>query len=200
MQIIQWLSDIDTAFFLWINVKLSNPIFDWFMPKITNSDNWIVHGILLIAWLIIYGKKRGRIAVLLLLITIGLTDSLAAQIIKPIVGRIRPSHSMPEMINLLVSRGGKLSFVSNHAANMFALSVILGYFYASLRPWITLLAGMIAFSRVYVGVHYPADAIFGGLFGYTIAWGVLSLWVTVKMRELKRGRMWVWYDDIPRAD
>jgi len=55
------------------------------------------------------------------------------------------------------------------------------------------LAGIISFSRIYVGVHYPGDVIFGALYGYLVAWTVLSLWVMIKMRELKRGRTWVWY-------
>jgi membrane-associated phospholipid phosphatase len=57
------------------------------------------------------------------------------------------------------------------------------------------LAVVIAFSRVYVGVHYPADVLVGGLFGYGMAWLVLTLWVILKMRELKRGQTWVWYED-----
>ena len=57
------------------------------------------------------------------------------------------------------------------------------------------LAVVIAFSRVYVGVHYPADVLVGGLFGYIMAWLVLTLWVILKMRELKRGQTWVWYED-----
>ena len=45
----------------------------------------------------------------------------------------------------------------------------------------------------YVGVHYPADIIFGGLLGYGLAWSVLSLWVIIKMREIKKGSKWVIY-------
>jgi membrane-associated phospholipid phosphatase len=56
------------------------------------------------------------------------------------------------------------------------------------------LAIIIAFSRVYVGVHYPADVLLGGLIGYGMAWSILTLWVILKMRELKRGQTWVWYE------
>lgn len=197
MNIIQKLSETDKALFFWINKSLSNPFFDVLMPLITNPDNWIIPGSLLILCLLIFGEKRGRITVLVLLVVIGLTDSIAAQIIKPWIGRIRPSHTYADMINLLVSKGGKYSFVSNHAANMFALTVVVSYFYRSWKPWLVSISILIAFSRIYVGVHYPGDVIAGALFGYGIAWTVITLFVILKMRELKRGRTWVWYDDSP---
>jgi len=101
---------------------------------------------------------------------------------------------MTESINLLVAKGGKFSFVSNHAANMFCAAAVLSYFYARWKNILYALAAAVSFSRVYVGVHYPGDVIFGGLFGYGMAWLVLSLWVIIKMREIKRGQTWVLYE------
>ena len=189
-QIIQF----DHNLFHYINGNLSNSFFNWFMPFVTNQNNWILPLLVLIYWLLFRGEKRGRITFVILIVTVVLIDAVAAQIIKPMIGRIRPSHAIPEMINLLVPPGGKFSFVSNHSANAFGLSVILGYFYPAWKWQVTGIAFIIAFSRVYVGVHYPADIFFGALFGYGTAWIILSLWVVLKMRELKRGRKWVWYE------
>ena len=86
---------------------------------------------------------------------------------------------------------------SNHASNIFALAVILSYFYGRIRIPLFVLASFIAISRVYVGVHYPGDVIVGGLFGYSIGWSVITLWVIIKMRELKRRQTWVWYESEP---
>lgn len=191
---ISWLDSIDKTFFHIFNSTLSNPVFDFIMPLITNEHNWIIPILLLIISLIIKGGKRGRITAAILIIAVVITDAIAAQMIKPWVGRIRPSHSMIEAINLLVAKGGKYSFVSNHAANIFCFATVLTYFYPKWKKWLYSLAAVVAFSRVYVGVHFPGDVIFGGLYGYGMAWAIISLWIIIKMREIKRGQTWVLYD------
>ncbi len=191
---ISWLESIDTALFHILNGKLSNPIFDFIMPIITNQNYWIIPIFVLVFGLIFKGGSRGKITAVLLIIALVTTDAIAAQFIKPIVGRLRPSHAIIESINLLVHKGGKYSFVSNHAANMFCAATVFTYFYSKWSYVFYISATLVAFSRIYVGVHYPGDVIFGGLFGYGIAWVVISLWVIVKMREIKRGKTWVLYE------
>lgn len=191
---ISWLDNIDTALFQFFNGTLSNPIFDFIMPIITNQDIWVIPILLLVLGLIFKGGKRGKIAAVLLLIAVTATDVIAGQMIKPLVGRLRPSHAMTESLNLLVAKGGKFSFVSNHAANMFCAATVLTYFYSKWKNLLYTLAAVVAFSRVYVGVHYPGDIVFGGLFGYGMAWLAISLWVIIKMREIKRGQTWVLYE------
>ncbi len=191
---ISWLDNIDTALFQFFNGTFSNPIFDFIMPIITNQDIWVIPILLLVLGLIFKGGKRGKIAAVLLLIAVTATDVIAGQMIKPLVGRLRPSHAMTESLNLLVAKGGKFSFVSNHAANMFCAATVLTYFYSKWKNLLYTLAAVVAFSRVYVGVHYPGDIVFGGLFGYGMAWLAISLWVIIKMREIKRGQTWVLYE------
>ena len=184
---------IDKKLMVFLNKTISNSIFDILMPIITNQNFLAIIGVILIIYLVYFGEKKGRITLLVLLFAAGMSDAICAQIIKPWVGRIRPSHEFIEYINLLVSKGGKWSFPSNHAANSFAFATVLSYFYDKNKIILFSIASAIAFSRVYVGVHYPMDIFFGGLIGYTISWMILSIWVIIKMRELKRGRMWVWY-------
>ncbi|MBT88796.1 MAG: hypothetical protein CMG30_04450 [Candidatus Marinimicrobia bacterium] len=191
---ISWLNSIDTALFYFFNGSLSNPIFDFIMPIITNQDYWAIPILILVFGFIFKGGSRGRITFALLILSVIATDAIAAQFIKPIVGRLRPSHAIIDSINLLVHKGGKYSFVSNHAANMFCAATVLTYFYSKWKYVFYISATLVAFSRIYVGVHYPGDVIFGGLFGYGIAWMVISLWVIVKMREIKRGKTWVLYE------
>ena len=185
---------LDIKIFFLINQTLSNPVFDSIMPLITNKNNWILIIIILFFYLAIMNGRRGQIAFVILIVVVGFTDSFSTFILKPYFGRIRPSHEIYEYINLLVARGGEWSMPSNHAANITAIAVVLSYFYDKMKIPLYSLAVIIAFSRVYVGVHYPADVLVGGLIGYGMAWSILTLWVILKMRELKRGQTWVWYE------
>lgn len=184
---------IDHALFHFINDTIANPILNWIMPIVTNENNIAIPLILFWLWLLLFQGKRGKIAAILLLLTVALTDVIAAQIIKPWIGRIRPSHAMLDNINLLVSKGGKYGFVSNHAANTMAAVTIIGYFYKKWKSVVITISIIVGFSRVYVGVHYPFDVLGGWFFGYAVAWGILSIWVILKIREMKRGRTWINY-------
>ena len=190
---LELLDQIDHKIFYLINGTLTNPIFDLFFTTITNEHLWIFPVLIGLLWLIIRGGKREKIAAVLVLIAASTTDAIVAQIIKPVIGRLRPSHALGDTINLLVSKGGLYGFISAHAANIFAATTVLSYFYKQWKNPLLFLACSVAVSRVYVGVHYPGDVLFGGLFGYGIAWVVITLWVFLKMRELKRGRTWVQY-------
>ena len=185
--------EIDKQVMVFLNKTISNSIFDFIMPIITNQNFLVFFGLILIGYLAYFGGKKGRITIAVLLIAAGASDAICFQIIKPWVGRIRPSHEFYEYINLLVSKGGKYSFPSNHAANSFVFATVLSYFYDKNKYSLYILASAIAFSRVYVGVHYPLDIFVGSIIGYAISWIMLSIWVIIKMRELKRGKMWVWY-------
>ena len=190
-----FLESLDIKIIFWINQSLSNPVFDFIMPILTNENYWAIPLIWLIVFLVFFQGKRGRIAIVILIVAVAVTDSVSAFILKPYFERIRPSYDLVEYVNLLVAKGGKWGMPSNHAANIFALAVVLSCFYDKMKVPLFSLAVVIAFSRVYVGVHYPADVLVGGLFGYGMAWLVLTLWVILKMRELKRGQTWVWYED-----
>ncbi len=187
------LMKIDHVVFHFINGTIANPMLNWLMPVVTNENNVAIPLILIILWMILFNGKRGKIAAVLLILAVVLTDIIAAQLIKPWIGRIRPSHAMLDEINLLVSKGGKYSFVSNHAANTMSAATIIGYFYKKWKYMTVGISLIVGFSRIYVGVHYPFDVLGGWIFGYALAWGILSIWVVLKMREIKRGRIWINY-------
>ena len=188
-----WLDQIDRSILYFINDTLSNQIFDLFFTTITNEHLWAIPVLIGLLALIVRGGKRGKIAAVLVLIAASATDATVVEIIKPAIGRLRPSHALEDTINLLVPKGGRYGFVSAHAANIFAGTTVLSYFYKQWKKPLLFLAFSVALSRVYVGVHYPGDVLFGGLFGYGMAWVIITLWIFLKMRELKRGRTWIRY-------
>tara|TARA_B100000131_G_C18123947_1_gene613957 strand:- start:3670 stop:4269 length:600 start_codon:yes stop_codon:yes gene_type:complete len=193
---ISFIDKLDKSILIWIHENHS-PLFDSIMPFITNKENWLLPIFILVILLGFKSGKKGKITLAILTLSIVFTDSICAQVFKPFFERLRPSHISLDGLNLLVSKGGKYSMPSNHAANVFTISVIITYFFEYLKIPMFIFATIIAFSRIYVGVHYPSDVVIGSLFGYLVGWTALSLWVILKIRELKRRQTWVWYESDP---
>ena len=191
---LDFLNTIEINLLIWIQNHLSNSFFNFLMPFITNEKNWFIPIIILCYKLGFQSGKKGRLSLIILIISLALTDAICAQILKPFFERIRPSHLNIEEFKLLVSKGGKWSMPSNHAANIFSLAAILSYFYHKFTPFLYVLAFSIAFSRVYVGVHFVGDVVVGAIVGYSIAIVVLTFWGIIKLKEIKKGRNWIMTD------
>jgi len=177
--LIDFMQEIDTAVFYFINVTLANPFFDWFMPFITEKKHWFpVWGILIIG-LLWKGGKKGRTVVLLIIPVIFLSDQLSAHVLKPLIARPRPCVTLPD-VHLLVGVKRSLSFPSAHAANFFAVATYFNYFYPKYR-WVYFGgAFFVALSRVSIGVHYPLDIIAGGILGAACALFVIHTWRAIE--------------------
>ena len=164
------LYGIDHTIFLMVNRTLQNPVFDLLMPAL--SDKWL--GLLVIAvvvpWLPIRYGRRAWPAIALAVLAVGLSD-LGAGAIKNIVQRIRPCHIISE-VHLLAGCTRSFAMPSNHASNMFAFATVTGILLPRWR-WVVLpLAGSVAYSRVYLGVHYPTDVLVGAVCGIAVGWGL----------------------------
>tara|TARA_S200000501_G_scaffold291265_1_gene276443 strand:- start:460 stop:1038 length:579 start_codon:yes stop_codon:yes gene_type:complete len=188
---LDFLNTIEINLLIWIQNQLSNGVFNILMPLITNEKNWLIPIFILIFKLGFQSGKKGKLSLIILIISLALTDAVCAQILKPFFERIRPSHLDIEGFKLLVSKGGKWSMPSNHAANIFSLAAILSYFYHKFTPFLYVLAFSIAFSRVYVGVHFVGDVVVGAIVGYSIAIVVLTFWGIIKLKEIKKNRNWI---------
>ena len=85
-----------------------------------------------------------------------------------------------------MGKGGKYGFVSSHAANIFAACTVLGFFYKKYKIQFLFIAYLISFSRVYVGVHYPADVLFGGFLGYLLATIIITIYSILLFNYFKK--------------
>ncbi len=172
---IETLKHIDQQLFFLINRGFANPIFDFLLPLMRSKYFWAPLYIFLIVYIIKSNKtSKGIWTIAFVLITFALTDFVSASIIKETVQRLRPCND-PEIMGFvrnIVGCGNGYSFVSSHAANHFGIAIFLGLFFNEYR-WVgisfKIWATVIAFSQVYVGVHYPIDVICGMFLGIGIA-------------------------------
>lgn len=174
--------ELDTELFYFFNATIANDFFDVLMPVITNKKTWIVPLIALGLGMLIKGSKKARIAVIIALLAVAQADLLCYRILKPLVGRPRPSRAL-EDARVLGRRGGRHGFPSNHAANITAAMTVFAYFYRRFLYGFLSIAVLISFSRIYVGVHYPLDVIAGMMIGALISFLCIALWNVMDKRQ-----------------
>ncbi|WP_210116311.1 phosphatase PAP2 family protein [Hymenobacter fodinae] len=138
------------------------------------------------ALLVVLGRSFGRrawVLVPLIAVLILASDQLASGLLKPWVLRLRPSHEpgLASQLHLLHGyRGGLYGFVSSHAANAFALAFYLLFTARHRLPWLAWVllpwATLVAYSRLYLGVHYPSDVLVPLLLSLPLAYGTSRLY------------------------
>jgi undecaprenyl-diphosphatase len=187
---LEFLNQIDTAVFLFLN-SLNSPFMDTVMFYISDRFTWIPF-YLLLTYLIFrnYGV-RGLWVMLFAIITITLSDQIS-DAMKDNLKRFRPCHDpdLAGMVHIVRGHcGGQYGFVSSHAANSWALATfvisMIGSRFKFLVPVMITFAVLKSYSRVYLGVHYPGDIIFGALLGILIGWFVVYLWKMFSARFLR---------------
>jgi len=170
------LIHIDKELFFFLN-GLNSAFFDFIMYWLSDKYIWIPLYLLFIYWLIRYYKKKTIIILAFAGLLIFLTDFSSVQLFKNVFLRLRPCHDpdLQGLVHMVNDRcGGKYSFVSSHATNMFGLAVFMNRFLGKKMKYFSLLifiwAALISYSRIYLGVHFPADVICGTLLGSLLGW------------------------------
>lgn len=166
---------MDRTLFYAINHGIKNPFLDWLMPIVTSHNSWIPIGIILTTYLVCKNPKRGVLVFLLIVAAVIIGDMVNHRILKEIFARIRPCRELPD-VYLLTGCGHSFSFPSSHSVNSFTLALLIGLFERKLLIIAILAASLVAFSRVYLGVHYPSDVIAGALAGIGI--GYAAYWIS----------------------
>lgn len=163
--------------------ELHTPLIDGLMVFITSLGDhgwfWLLMGVLLFSF------PRTRLLGGCMLISIAAGFLLGNVLLKNIAARQRPCWLDPS-VKLLVRVPGDFSFPSGHSLVSFEGAVCIFLFN---RKWgipALMLAVLIAFSRLYLFVHFPTDVLAGIVMGTAIAWTVV--W-TVKRRMENRARV-----------
>jgi len=167
------LQMVDTWGFILINRVLQNPVFDVLMPILNTKPYYFLPAAATILLLALRGGRRMRILLAVCAAAVVLSDQ-GANLIKEAIQRTRPCHVIPE-VHLLAGCSQSSAFPSNHASNIFAIATMAWLEFRRWRWVLPAFAVAMAYSRVYVGVHYPADAMGGALWGAAIGWSCTAL-------------------------
>ena len=162
------LLNLDVGFLLFLQDSVRNPILNSIMIFITSLGNggmlWIAATVLLMI-----PKKTRKVG---LMSAIALLGSLIINnnLIKNLVQRPRPFRTFPEL-QIIIPTPSEFSFPSGHTSSSFAAAAV---FYRHLPKKLgvpsVVLAGLIGFSRLYVGVHYPTDVLAGVIMGILLSY------------------------------
>jgi len=171
---VQILLRWDENFFYLINGRTQNALFDLIMPVLSDFRLWRWPLLAVIVAVIIFGKRRARITILTALVAVVLSDQLSSGLLKPLVCRPRPGYVL-NGVRLLAGRGGRYGFPSSHAANVFSAWIVLGLRHPRLKYILAIVPLAVAYSRVYMGVHYPLDVIGGAILGLAVGLGLTVL-------------------------
>ena len=169
----QALFRLEQAVLLWLQDNLRGPVSGGLMRLLSRLGDagliWIAVTIILLLC-----KKTRRTGVFCaagMLLTLLVVNVC----IKPLAGRIRP-YEVIEGLSILVAPHEDFSFPSGHSANSFACAWVLFRMLRGKKRILPLiLAAMIAFSRLVVGVHYPTDVLAGAAIGALLAECTLRL-------------------------
>ncbi|HHZ06605.1 MAG TPA: phosphatase PAP2 family protein [Clostridiales bacterium] len=156
--------DLPTLVF--IREYIQNPIFNILMPLFSFIGEYGMIWIL-IGGALICGKKSRPYGIMLL-IAISVSYVLGEVMLKNIVCRVRPCNVFTD-VSMIVKRPDSFSFPSGHSSSSFCASTILLLYDKRIGIPALGLAGCIAFSRLYLFVHYPTDVLAGILLGISCA-------------------------------
>jgi undecaprenyl-diphosphatase len=171
---VDYHSGLDLALFHAVNGYGSERLDPVFLAL---SAQWfgILCGALVVAFVALRGGRRRLALLLAFALALSLSDSFGANVLKPLLGRMRPCFALPSGSFRWIGQASDVgSLPSLHASNLFAMAGVA--WSAGRRAGIAALAiaALVALSRVYLGVHWPTDVLAGAGWGLACAW--IGLW------------------------
>lgn len=169
--------NLNTEIFYFINNNMSNPSLDVIMPQLTNIGGFLSLLVVCVLAVLVfrhYNKERYLRISRLCLYSLLLSGAIVALLKLGVVAN-RPFESLSH-VNQLVVPSEPNSFPSGHTSSTFSVVTVLVHEFRQNKGLIIILilfSLMLAFSRVYCGVHYPLDVVVGAMVG--ILSGILVL-------------------------
>ena len=171
---------MDEKIFHLINEQWTNPAFDLFMPLISYAEIWTPFFLIAAVALLIFGGFRGRAFVFCTALTLGLSNA-PVDPLKHAIGRPRPKQvqtvrmielekTRPMILTILKkphvrvstaterARSGA-SFPSGHTNNNTLIAICCTIFYRRWGKFYWIIAAAVAYSRIYLGAHWPSDVL-----------------------------------------
>lgn len=179
------LSALDRELFVWLN-GFGSETWDPVWGVITKQISWIpVFALVLYLAFKRLGYKHALMVVGLIALLVLFTDQ-TTNLIKNTVQRLRPGNN-PEIAGIIraVQKRHSFSFISGHASNSMAVAF---FTYRVLHPYLKYIGFfflwplIFAYSRIYLGLHYPGDILCGYLYGIFTGWLILKLYVYLRDR------------------
>lgn len=180
---------LDQQLFLYLN-GLGTSTWDGFWMFMTDSITAIpLYTVLLFLCYRFFGLKGTLVIIVAVALMITCTDQLS-NFFKYGIKRLRPCHDpeINELMRLVKSYcGGKYAFFSAHSANSFAVASFFSFMFRKkirfLPAFLIIWAALVAYSRVYIGVHFPLDIFVGAFVGSFFGWvyAKLSIFAHIKL-------------------
>ncbi len=159
---------LDTRAFLAINglprSAVMNGFFRSFSKGMTGGHAWMLVPVVAAFW----DRPRARRALLDVMPPLWLATAVVEGPVKHYFRRHRPFVDLVDAV-VVGRKPGSFSFPSGHSAAAFAGAMLLGSRYPRGRAAFLVVAGLVGFSRVYLGAHYPGDVVTGGAAGVGLA-------------------------------
>ena len=182
------LLQYDKELFLFLN-NLGMPAWDNFWLVVTNKLTFIpLYAILLYLVYKHFGLKVLLLIVVVVAVMITFTDQITNLFKYIIAKRPRPcrEEEMREIMRFIAERCGRYGFFSGHSSNSMATAVFAGLllkpYYKKLIFILLFWSALVAYSRIYVGVHYPLDIVCGMAFGALAGFGFYKLQLLLRHR------------------